>query len=356
MGLIGNNEEIIREEVDECKRRTACLSQRQMTGIVLNARTESHFLQHFNIIIGTLCQSLGFQQLVLPLQLCQTFFQFRFNTGNGQLHFFRRSDIVGCWINGNMISGTNDFPCYHVDFRDAVDFVAEKFHTDSIFRRCHRENFYYIAPHTKGTAFKIHIISVILHFNEDVQHFIPVFFHTGTERKHHAIVFFRVTQTIDTGYAGNNNNILPFHQCRCGRVTQFIDFFIDCGIFLNIGIGAGHIGFRLIVIIITDEILYRVFREKFLQFIIKLGCQCFIMGNDQRGFLYFFNDVCHGKGFPGTRYPHQSLKFQSILKSIGYFFDSLGLVASGLKFGMYFKWFVHDTPPFTQIILVQSSL
>ena len=252
-----------------------------MTGIVFNTCTESHFLQHFNIIIGALCQSLGFQKLVLSLQFCQTFFQFRFNTCNGQLHFFRRSDIVGCWINGNMISGTNDFSCHHINFRDAVDFVAEKFHTDSIFRGCHRENFHYIPANTKGTALKIHIISVILHFNEAVQHFIPVFFHTGTERKHHAIVFFRVTQTIDTGYAGNNNNILPFHQCRCGRVAQFVDFFIDCGIFLNIGIGAGHIGFRLIVIIVANKVFHCIFWEYLFKLAVKLCSKGFIVCNDQ---------------------------------------------------------------------------
>ena len=69
MGLINNKEKIIPEIVQKSVRGLPRLQTGKMTGIVLNAGTESGFLHHFNIKVGTLRNSLGFYQLVLAFEI-----------------------------------------------------------------------------------------------------------------------------------------------------------------------------------------------------------------------------------------------------------------------------------------------
>ncbi|GAI17284.1 unnamed protein product, partial [marine sediment metagenome] len=41
--------------------------------------------------------------------------------------------------------------------------------------------------------------------------------------------------------------------------------------FLNVGISAGDIGFRLVVVVIADEVFYGVIREELLELGAELG-------------------------------------------------------------------------------------
>ena len=48
-------------------------------------------------------------------------------------------------------------------------------------------------------------------------------------------------------------------------MAQTVDFIIDGGILLNIGVGRGDIRLRLIVIVVGYEIFYRILGKKFAQ-------------------------------------------------------------------------------------------
>ena len=341
MGFIRNDKKILRKEINQRKGRAACFAQGKMTGIVFDARTEAHFSEHFQIIIRALLQSLRFQKLVLSFELRQALLQLLFNPLNGELHFFGRGDIMRRGENRDMVSCPDDFACQHIYFRNTVDFIPEKFHTNGMLRRADRENFDHIPTDTKRTSFKIQIIAVILHFHQSAQDFIPVLLHAGAQGKHHAVVFLRVTQAINTGNAGNNNNILSLHQRRRGGMAQLINFIIDRGILFDIGIRTGYIRLRLIIVIIADEILHRIFGEKLLQLVIKLCRKGFIVRNDQGRLLDFLNDICHGKGFARTCNPQQGLEFQALLKALRNFFNRLRLITGRFIFRYHLKFVLH---------------
>ena len=61
MGLINNKKKVIPEVVQQGIRRLTGFKAGEMTGIVLNARAEAGLFHHFNVEIGTLGNSLGFQ-------------------------------------------------------------------------------------------------------------------------------------------------------------------------------------------------------------------------------------------------------------------------------------------------------
>ena len=74
--------------------------------------------------------------------------------------------------------------------------------------------------------------------------------------------------------------------------------FVHRGIFLDKRVGAGNVGFRLVVVVVGDEILHRVFREELFHFAIQLGRQRFV-GRKYHGWaLKVSNDIGNGEGFP----------------------------------------------------------
>ena len=61
-------------------------------------------------------------------------------------------------------------------------------------------------------------------------------------------------------------------------MAQAVDFFIDGRIFFDISVGMGNIGFRLVVIVVRNEVLHRIVGEKLPEFTAQLGRQRLIMG------------------------------------------------------------------------------
>ena len=85
-------------------------------------------------------------------------------------------------------------------------------------------------------------------------------------------------------------------------MAQFIDLVVDGKVFFDIGIGGGNVAFRLIIIVIRNEIFHAVFGEKFAEFVAKLRGKRFIVRDYQRGTIDVFDDVCHRKRFAAARY------------------------------------------------------
>ena len=63
-----------------------------------------------------------------------------------------------------------------------------------------------------------------------------------------------------------------------------------------IGVGQRHIGFRLVVIIVGDEILDGVVGKKAPKLAIKLGCQRLVRRENERWPLRLLDDMRHGEG------------------------------------------------------------
>ncbi len=116
----------------------------------------------------------------------------------------------------------------------------------------------------------------------------------------------RVAYTIQAAHGRYDNDVPPAaHQGRCGTDPELVNLVVDAQVFFYISIGHGNIGLRLIIIIIGDEVLYGILREESFEFAVQLGCEGFVMAQDQGRTLKPLNDVGHGKGFAGAGYAQQ---------------------------------------------------
>src|SRR5664279_1799222 len=68
---------------------------------------------------------------------------------------------------------------------------------------------------------------------------------------------FRVDNTVNAAYGRYDNNIASAtQQLGCRLQSKFIELFINRKVFLNISITYRHICFRLVIVIIGNEIAY----------------------------------------------------------------------------------------------------
>ncbi len=136
-------------------------------------------------------------------------------------------------------------------------------------------------------------------------------------------------QAVDAGDGGHDDYVLAVEQGACGGVAHPVNGFVDGGVFLDVEVGLGDVGLRLIIIVVADKILHRVVREELLELAVELGRQGLVGGQDQGGQVQFGHGVGDGKGLAGPGDPQQHLVGIPVPNPRHQFSDGLGLVAGG---------------------------
>jgi len=107
---------------------------------------------------------------------------------------------------------------------------------------------------------------------------------------------------------------------------------VDLAVFFNEGVGLGDVGFRLIVIVVGDEILHRVAGEKALELAVELGGQGLVGGQHQGGQAHLGHHPGHGEGLARTGHPQKHLAAGSVPEVGRQGPDGLGLIPLGGEF------------------------
>ena len=116
-----------------------------------------------------------------------------------------------------------------------------------------------------------------------------------------------------------------------------VDGLVDGGFLLDIEVGAGHVGLRLVIVVIGDEILDRIVREEGFELAIELGGERLVGGEDQGRALGRLDDLGHGEGLAGAGRAEQDLVALAGLDALDEFGDRRALVARRLIFGMHLE-------------------
>ena len=145
-----------------------------------------------------------------------------------------------------------------------------------------RKNINRVAPYPEGTAIEIDIVARVLHLNQardDVTLRDAIF---RAQRQNHLVVFIRITDAVNRRNSRHNHHIAPLHQRFCAGKSHLLNVLIDRRIFFNKQIPLRHIGFRLIVVVVTDEILDRIQRKEITKLAVQLCCQRFVRRENNR--------------------------------------------------------------------------
>src|SRR4029079_13766558 len=119
-----------------------------------------------------------------------------------------------------------------------------------------------------------------------------------------------------------------------GGQPQPVDFLIDFGFFFDIQVVPGDIGFRLVVVVVGNEVFDRGVGKEILEFGVELGGQSLVVGHDQGGLLDLGDDIGDGERLAGASRAEQNLVLVAALQALNKLGDGVGLVAGGLEVGM----------------------
>jgi len=147
------------------------------------------------------------------------------------------------------------------------------------------------------------------------------------------LVFFGITQPVDTGNGSDYQDVPPVKESTGGGMTEFIYFLIDFRFLFYIEVPVRDISFRLVVVVIADEIFDGIVREKFLEFLVKLGGEGLVVADNERWFLNAFDDIGHCEGLAAAGDAQQGLMTVTFIQTFDQFINRLRLVTHHPKVG-----------------------
>ena len=127
---------------------------------------------------------------------------------------------------------------------------------------------------------------------------------------------------------GHDHHIAPLQHALGARQAHLFNVLVDGRVFLNEQVALGHIGLRLVVVVVADKIFHRVLRKKLAKLTVELRRQRFIGRKHNGRSPQAGNHIGHGEGFSRASHTQQGLKDLPIRHAFHQFVDRLGLVAS----------------------------
>src|SRR5690606_35385422 len=130
---------------------------------------------------------------------------------------------------------------------------------------------------------------------------------------------------------GDDDDVVPFQDRPRRCVPHPVDLLVYGRVFFNVSVCSWYVSFRLIVVVVADEILDRIVGEEALELGIELGGQGLVVRQDQGGALSLFNDLGHGEGLARAGDAQENLILLALIGLVDQFGDGGGLVAGGLE-------------------------
>ena len=116
-----------------------------------------------------------------------------------------------------------------------------------------------------------------------------------------------VCRILDAGDGGDDDGVAAFEEGSGGGEAELVQLLVDGGLFFDIEIAGGDVGFGLVVVVVGDEVLDGVVGEELLELVVELGGQGLVVGEDEGRAVELLDDLGHGEGFAGAGDAEQDL-------------------------------------------------
>ena len=183
-----------------------------------------------------------------------------------------------------------------------VDLIVKHLDAYRQFGMFGREDVNGVAAHAEGAATEIDFVTAVLHLDQAGNDIALGNLVLGAQGQNHLVIFARVANTVNCRNSCYDDNVAAFHQRFGAGQPHLFNVLVDRGIFLDEQIALRHISFRLVVIVVADEIFDGVAGEKLAEFAIQLRCQGLVGGKNDSRTSEAGNGVCHGIGLAGAGY------------------------------------------------------
>ena len=217
---------------------------------------------------------------------------------------------------------------------DGVDLVAEEVDAPGAILVLAGEDVDGLAADAEEAAGEAGVVALVLLFDEGADELVARDGAAALEADDHARVGFDRADAVDAGDGGDNDDVVALEQGLCGRVAHAVDLLVDLGVFFYVGVGAGDVGFGLVVVVVADKVFDGVVGEEALHFVVELGGEGLVRRQDQGGALGGLDDLGDGEGLAGAGDAEEDLIALGGADAGDEVADGGGLVAGGLVVGL----------------------
>ena len=196
-----------------------------------------------------------------------------------------------------------------------------------------REDIDGVAAHAERAAEEIALRALVLQRHQVGEQLALVDLAALLEREGHRRIGFDRADAVDAGHRGDDDDVVALEQRARRRMAHAVDLLVDRGFLLDVGVGARDVGFRLVVVVIGDEIFDRVVGEERLELAIELRRQRLVRREDEGRALRRLDHLRHREGLARAGDAEQHLRAVAALDALDQFLDRLRLVALRLEVG-----------------------
>ena len=164
-----------------------------------------------------------------------------------------------------------------------------------------------VAPRPEAAPGEDVVISRVVQLDEPAQKLTLVDHVPGSDDEDPVLVLLGRTEAVDARHRGHDDHVTPEKQARGGRVTEAVDLVVDRRVLLDIGIGRRQVRLGLVVVVVRDEVLHPVLREKLLQLRRELSGERLVRLDHEGRALDRFDRPCDGGGLSAAGYPEKRL-------------------------------------------------
>lgn len=226
--------------------------------------------------------------------------------------------------------------CEVLDTSDTIECVTKKLQSDDRFART-RPDLEDVSLHEEHPWLPIGCGSRELDHDElsdeIFEDIVVSHLHTQTL----CLILVNITDTIDTGDGGDDDDVFSREEALSRRMTQSIDLLVDGGFFFDVGSGLHHVCLGLVVVIVGYEVVDGILWKKLLELLSELSGKGLVVCHDESRTLETRDDIRHGKCLARASHTEKCLKIIACLDRSHECLDRVRLVASGRVGGVEFK-------------------
>ena len=301
-----------------------------MPRVVLDPGTAAGLPHHLHVEQRPLSQALRLEQLPLALEPGDPLVELFTDAIERPQQLLPGRHVVRRREHLEGLDVTDDLAGQWIDLDDALNVVAIELDPSCnlIVRGLHVDG---VATNPKARPTEIDVVALVLEVGQLAQKNIATEALAGVDLDGLAEIVLRRTDAIDARDARHDDDIPSGQQRPGGGLPQPVDLVVARRVFLYIGVTSRDIGFRLVVVVVADEVLDGVLRKEGAELAAQLGRQGLVRRHDQRRPLDLLDHLGDDHGLARAGDTHQDLVFLAPVDPFGQLFDRLRLTAGGRK-------------------------